>query len=123
MSLNITNNITSLYVSGISPGTKEKYIRSIFSKLGQVHKINYHEKTTAHVHMRCWYSTNERIEVLANKIKNGEMVPIVHDVIYYWTVGLFNTNTPPKNITMRKLHEFAEKNGIRLQTKPHDNEM
>ncbi|MDA9072554.1 RNA-binding protein [bacterium] len=55
MSLNNPNKITSLYVSGISPGTKEKYIRSIFSKLGQVHKINYHGKTTAYVHMRCCF--------------------------------------------------------------------
>ena len=112
-----SNNITSLFVSGIHPGTYEQYIYNIFSKLGKVYKINYNiHNTTAHVHIHHWYDKNPKIKTLMDRIKSGETVPIVHNVIDYWSVGLFQSNANGrKNVaTMKDLHIFAEKFGFNL---------
>ena len=110
-----TNTITSLFVSGIHPGTSEQYIYSIFSKLGKIHKINYNfNNTTAHVHIHHWYDKNPKIETLMNRIKGGETVPIVYNVIDYWTVKLYDPNFKKNVATMQDLHTFAEKHGFNI---------
>ncbi len=112
-----TNTITSLFVSGIHPGTYDQYIYNIFSKLGKVHKINYNNGSrTAHVHIHHWYDKNPKIKTLMDRIKGGETVPIVHNVIDYWSVGLFQPNgNSRKNVaTMKDLHIFAEKFGFNV---------
>ena len=114
--MSVTNNtITSLFVSGIQPGTPEQYICNIFSKLGRVHKINYNSSNkTVHVHMHHWYDKNPKIKTLMERIKSGEKVPVVHNVIDYWTVGLYQPNSKKKVATMKDLHIFAEKFGFKI---------
>ncbi len=110
-----TNTITSLFISGIHPGTSEQYIYSIFSKLGKIHKINYNPNNkTAHVHIHHWYDRNPKIETLMSRIKSGETVPIVYNVIDYWTVKLYQPNFKNNVATMQDLHTFAEKHGFQI---------
>lgn len=115
-STKMKNTITSLYVTGIHVGTDEPYIRKIFTKLGRVHKVKYDGGLTAHVHMKHWWKNNDKIQALADKIETGQIVPLIHDVIYYWNVGLFNPDglKTKQKVGMKELLEFTQKFGIQL---------
>jgi len=99
----------SLYIYGIDPETTTKsYLYNFFIKLGNVYKINYQNKNTAHVHMHSWHPKNSKIQKISEEIEDGKMVRLVHQTLHYWNISLYQPNIKSKQITMHDLFVFTE---------------
>jgi hypothetical protein len=109
------NTITSLFVSGIVLTTDYQYIYKTFSQFGKVHKINYKNTGSAHVHMRHWYFKTKQITDFVNKIKCGETVLLVHNGVICWNVWMYNPKKIKNSVNICDVIRFVKKLGINIQ--------